>query len=170
MSRLSQEMRIVPRVAWVIALLAYLGLVVVTIYATGHDPKMQTWPSWGIAAFRGLMPLVLIPYVALIGYVNADSRRRGMRSVMWTLLAIFIPNALGIILYFVLREPMMTPCPHCATLVKPGFAFCPACGTAVGKACPQCKKAVEPAWSHCAACGTRLGNHAVEESATQPHS
>ena len=66
---------------------------------------MQTWPAWGLAAFRGLMPLVLIPYIALIGYVNADSRRRGMRSLMWTLLAIFVPNALGIILYFVLRDP-----------------------------------------------------------------
>ena len=157
MSRLSQEMRVVPPVAWVIAALAYLGFVAFAIFMTGNDPKMQTWPSWGLAAFCGLMPLVLIPYVALIGYVNADSRRRGMRSLMWTLLAIFIPNALGIILYFVLREPMMTPCPQCATPVKHGFAFCPACGTAVGNACPQCKKTVEPAWSHCPACGIKLG-------------
>jgi hypothetical protein len=156
MSRLSQEIRIVPRVAWVIAVLVYLQLVVILMLATAHDPKMQTWPSWALAAFRGLLPLVLVPYVALIGYVNADSRRRGMRSLMWTLLAIFIPNALGIILYFVLREPMMTPCPQCFTPVKPGFAFCPACGTAVGNACPQCKKTVEPAWSHCPACGTKL--------------
>ena len=157
MSRLSQEMRIIPSVAWAIAALVYLGFVAFAIFITGHDPAMLTWPTWGLAAFRGLMPLVLIPYIALIGYVNADSRRRGMRYVMWTLLAIFIPNALGIILYFVLREPMMTPCPQCSTLVKPGFAFCPACGTAVGNACPQCKKAVEPGWSHCPACGTKLG-------------
>jgi RNA polymerase subunit RPABC4/transcription elongation factor Spt4 len=156
MSRLSQEMRIVPRVAWVIAALAYLGFVAFAIFITGHDPEIQKWPSWALAAFCGLMPLALIPYIALIGYVNADSRRRGMRSLMWTLLAIFIPNALGIILYFVLREPMMTPCPHCSTLVKHGFAFCPACGTAVGNACPQCKKSVEPGWSHCPACGTKL--------------
>ena len=55
-------------------------------------------------------------------------------SIGIPLLAIFIPNALGIILYFVLREPMMTPCPQCSTLVKPGFAFCPACGTKLGAA------------------------------------
>jgi len=170
MKRLAQEMRIIPRVAWAIAVLAYLGLVVILVFATGKDPKMQTWPSWGIALFRGLMPLVLIPYIALIGYVNADSRRRGMRSVMWTLLAIFIPNALGIILYFVLREPMMTPCPQCATPVKHGFAFCPACGSAVGIACPQCRRPVEPGWSHCAACGAWLGNLAIPESAVQPNS
>jgi RNA polymerase subunit RPABC4/transcription elongation factor Spt4 len=168
MSRLSQEMRVVPRVAWVIAVLAYLGFVAFAIFITGHDPEIQKWPWWGLTMFRGLMPLVLIPYIALIGYVNADSRRRGMRSVMWTLLAIFIPNALGIILYFVLREPMMTRCPQCATLVKHGFAFCPACGTAVGNACPQCRRPVEPGWSHCPSCGTKLGP--VAESAAQPHS
>jgi RNA polymerase subunit RPABC4/transcription elongation factor Spt4 len=160
-------MRVVPRVAWVIAVLAYLGFVAFAIFITENDHEIQKWPWWGLTMFRGLMPLVLIPYIALIGYVNADSRRRGMRYVMWTLLAIFIPNALGIILYFVLREPMMTPCPRCATLVKHGFAFCPACGTAVGNACPQCRRPVEPAWSHCAACGTKLGP--VAESAAQPH-
>jgi RNA polymerase subunit RPABC4/transcription elongation factor Spt4 len=168
MSGFSQEVSIIPRVAWAIAALAYVTLVVIVTLATGHDPKMQTWPPLALVAFRGLMPLVLIPYIALIGYVNADSRRRGMRSVMWTLLAIFIPNALGIILYFVLREPLMKSCPNCATLVKHGFAFCPACGAAVGDACPQCKRAVEPGWSHCPSCGAKLG--AVSESSAQPHS
>lgn len=168
MKRLVQEMRIISPVAWSIAVLAYLGLGAVLILVTGHDPEIQKWPSWGLAAFRGLMPLVLIPYIALIGYVNADSRRRGMRYVMWTLLAVFIPNALGIILYFVLRDPMMTPCPHCATPVKHGFTFCPACGTAVGIACPQCKKTVEPGWSHCPACGIKLSP--VAEPSAQPHS
>ena len=105
MSRFSQEVRIVPRVAWAIAVLAYGAVSRHVDLLTGHHPNMQTWPSWGRTAFCGLMPLVLIPYIALIGYVNADARRRGMRSVMWTLLAIFIANGLGIILYFVLREP-----------------------------------------------------------------
>jgi RNA polymerase subunit RPABC4/transcription elongation factor Spt4 len=170
MNRLVQEMRIISPVAWAIAALGYVALVIIVSFATGHHPEMQTWPPLGLVAFRGLMPLVLIPYIALIGYVNADARRRGMRYVVWTLLAIFIPNALGIILYFVLREPMMTPCPHCATLVKHGFAFCPACGTAVGEACPQCKKAVEPGWSHCPVCGAKLGPPAVGEPSAQPHS
>jgi len=169
MNRFSQELRIIPAVAWAFAALAYVALVVIVTFATGHDPKMQTWPPWGLAMFRGLMPLVLIPYIALIGYVNADARRRGMRYIMWTLLAIFIPNALGIILYFVLREPPMTPCPHCGIRVKAAFAFCPACGTAVGNACPQCRRPVEPAWSHCPACGAKLGNHGVAEPSTQSH-
>ena len=31
--------------------------------------------------------------------------------MLWTLLAIFIPNAIGIILYFILRDPVPVPCP-----------------------------------------------------------
>ncbi|MBZ5591244.1 MAG: zinc ribbon domain-containing protein [Acidobacteriia bacterium] len=156
MKRFMEALRIVPRVAWLIGALAYLGLGAFSIYVSHHDPNMREWPSWGRALFFGLMPLLVIPYVALVGYVYADARRRGMRYVVWMLLAIFIPNALGIILYFVLRDPLMSPCPQCATLVKHGFAFCPKCGTAVARACPQCRRAVEPDWSHCAACGTAL--------------
>ena len=156
MSRFSEELRIIPRIAWVIAVLAYLGLVVVVIFATRHDPKMQAWPSWGLAMFRGLMPLVLIPYVALIGYVNADARRRGMRYIMWTLLAMFIPNAIGFILYFVLREPILISCPKCDARCRSIFVFCPQCGAELAPSCPACKRAVEPTWHRCAYCGKEL--------------
>ena len=156
MKRFTEALRIIPGVAWLIAVVAYLGFSAFVVFISHDDPNMSQWPSWGKALFIGLLPLLLIPYVALIGYVNADARRRGMRYVVWTLLAIFIPNALGIILYFVLRDPPMSLCPQCATRVKHGFAFCPKCGAAVATACPQCRKAVEPDWSHCAACGARL--------------
>jgi hypothetical protein len=156
MKRFVQELRIIPGVAWLIALIAYVALAGFLAHFAGHDSGMRAWPLWGKSLFCGLIPLPLLPYVALIGYVNRDARRRGMRYVMWTLLAIFIPNALGIILYFVLREPLLTPCPQCATPVKRGFAFCPTCGARVGRVCPQCQKAAEPEWSHCPACGTKL--------------
>lgn len=156
MNRFARELRIIPRVAWLVAILLYLGFAGFSIFIFRRDPELRAWPLWGQALFTVLMPALFIPYVALIGYVHADARRRGMRYVMWTLLAIFIPNAIGIILYFVLRDPLMSPCPQCATLVKHGFAFCPKCGTAVARACPQCHKAVEPDWSHCAACGAKL--------------
>jgi hypothetical protein len=79
-----------------------------------------------------------------------------MRYVMWTLLAFFIPNAIGFILYFILRDPMQQGCPHCGTSVSHGFAFCPKCGGALAPACPQCRVAVQPEWSHCTKCGAGL--------------
>ena len=60
-----------------------------------------------------LFPLLLAGYALLIGYVYGDARRRGMRYVMWTLLAIFLFNGIGIILYFILREPLMVYCSRC---------------------------------------------------------
>ena len=156
MKRFARELRIIPGLAWVVAVMAFLAFTSFMVFITWDDPNIRAWPWWGRSLFFGLMPLLLVPYVALIGYVYADARRRGMRYVMWTLLAIFIPNMIGIILYFVLRDPLMSPCPHCATPVKHGFAFCPKCGTELANACPQCRRAVEPEWSHCAACGAPL--------------
>jgi hypothetical protein len=94
--------------------------------------------------------------VMLIGFVYGDSKQRGMRHVMWTLLAIFLPDAIGIILYFILRDKLPTTCPHCGTKVVAKFAFCPNCGTSVKPTCPHCGQAVEVVWTNCAYCGTKL--------------
>lgn len=156
MKRLAEELRIVSNTTWIIAVLLYVAMVCLMIYVTSADASMRTWPLWGQWLFALGVALPLGIYVILIGYVNADARRRGMRYVMWTLLATFVPNALGIILYFVLRDPLMTPCPRCSTLVRHGFAFCPACGASTGRTCPQCGKAVDPQWSHCTGCGAKV--------------
>jgi hypothetical protein len=63
-----------------------------------------------------------------LGYVYADARRRAMPAVPWTLVAIFVPNLLGFLLYFVLRRPIASPCPQCAQAITPGQRFCPWCG------------------------------------------
>lgn len=108
------------------------------------------------ACFALLIPLFLAAWVLLIGYVNGDARRRGMRYVMWTLLAIFIPNAIGVILYFLMRDPLPFPCPACGKQVGGAFTFCPHCGANLARACPKCKRAVERSWANCAYCGTKL--------------
>ena len=99
------------------------------------------------------MPLALAGYTLLVGYVYGDARRRGMRYVMWTLLAIFLANGIGIILYFILREPMLDVLLPCGCGVQHGFAYCPRCGANVLPSCPSCRRVVEMGWSHCAWCG-----------------
>jgi len=49
---------------------------------------------------------------------------------MWTLLSIFIPNGIGIILYFILRDRFRRS-PKCGVTVRSKGAFCPACGAAL---------------------------------------
>ncbi len=156
MSRFREELRVIPTAAWVVACLIYAVGLVGLAFATTHDPEMRTWPLVGKVFFAGGIPALLCVLVVLIGYVNGDAKRRGMRHVMWTLLAIFVPDAIGIILYFILRDPMPVPCPACGAKVLSKFTFCPHCGTAVQPTCSQCGKAVEHAWTNCPHCGTKL--------------
>ena len=103
-----------------------------------------------------LAALVFAVYLSLVVWVYRDARRRGMRALLWALLALLMPSAVGFILYFILREPLKRPCPQCGAPARGEFAFCPSCGATLGRACPQCRKAVEPGWSHCAHCGAAL--------------
>jgi RNA polymerase subunit RPABC4/transcription elongation factor Spt4 len=83
-----------------------------------------------------------------------------MRYVMWTLLAIFIWNFIGTILYFLMRDPMPTPCPKCGKLSAQSFTFCPSCGVELMRTCRVCHRKLGPGWSNCAYCGTSLASQA----------
>jgi hypothetical protein len=169
MSRFGHELRIIPRTAWGIATVLYLGFATVLFtFAIPGDPKMRAWPLLGRIAFcYGIMLLVAL-LVLLVGYVYADAKRRGMRYQMWTWLAALIPDGIGIILYFILRDPLPSPCPKCSTMVKHGFAFCPECGTPIRVTCPQCGRAVEHGWHNCAYCGAGLPALGTRQNAAAP--
>jgi len=156
MSRFTEELSVIPRTARFIAacvwVVAGLGLLVIS----QRDHELANAPHAMRIFVMVFPPLVLFIYALLIGYVYADAKRRGMRYVMWTLLAMFIPDGIGIILYFVLRDPPMRACPGCAQLAKSGFTFCPHCGTSLLPTCPNCGRGVELGWSNCPNCGTKL--------------
>lgn len=157
MNKLAERMRIIRPTAWLIAVLIYFCFVVfVVTVPMRQDPEMGSWPLAAKIAFIGVMPLFLSLYVLLIGFVYADAKRRGMRYVMWTWLAALVPNAIGVILYFLLRDPMPSPCPKCGDVALGTFAFCPRCGENLRPACPVCRRGVERVWTHCAYCGTAL--------------
>ena len=145
--------RVIPFGGWVAAgivfLLFFVLLSLVLIQA-------QDVPVAVMFIISILAPLGLAGYTLLIGYVYGDARRRGMRYVMWTLLAIFLFNGIGIILYFILREPLLVYCSRCGAGVQPSHAFCPRCGGGVQPACQACHRILQPGWTHCAWCGNQL--------------
>jgi double zinc ribbon protein len=161
MSRFEQEWAIVPTAARWLAVLAALadaalmGLIFL-LPATAHGDGKAVLVLLPIFLLSLIGALAIAGWVLLIGYVYADARRRGMNAVLWTLLAIFIPSAIGIILYFILRDPLAVPCPGCGTPARKGHAFCASCGAAVRRACPQCRQPVEAAWRNCPSCGAPL--------------
>jgi hypothetical protein len=165
MSRFWKEVGIIPRAAWIVGLVIYLGMTTpLFFFVIPNDPEMRKWPLMGQAFFVYGVCLLIMPYIALLGFVYADAKRRGMRYVMWTLLAIFIPDAIGVILYFVLRDPMPKSCPGCGSTVKSGYTFCPNCGTATQPTCPNCGKGGELGWMNCPHCGTKLPKQAPPTS------
>jgi RNA polymerase subunit RPABC4/transcription elongation factor Spt4 len=157
MSRFGEGLRIIRPPAWIVAIVFYLAMANLAFFVLlPTDPNMRDWPLISRFSFAYVVFLVLPAMVLLVGYVYADAKRRGMRYVMWTWLAALVPDGIGVILYFILRDPLPKPCPHCATLVKASFIFCPNCGTAMQPTCPQCGKGLDPKWSHCPHCGATL--------------
>ncbi len=158
MSTWSERIGVIPRTAKVVAVLLGIGFGCLIAVLSHLPPSHNEAPL--PAAAKVILPLamaiVVLIYVLLIGFVYGDSKRRGMRYVMWTLLATFLPDAIGIILYFILRDPLPVICPHCSTKVLSKFTFCPSCGTSLKPTCPHCGQAVEPTWSNCGHCGTKL--------------
>jgi hypothetical protein len=161
MNRFEQEWALVPAGArWTAVLVALAfaalmaGIFLLPLLVEREFKALLFVAPLFLAALIGAVAMAI--YVLLVGYVYGDARRRGMNHVLWTLLAVFIPNAIGVILYFILRDPIPVPCPSCATPAKKGHAFCASCGAAVRAACPQCRQPLEPGWRNCARCGTSV--------------
>jgi hypothetical protein len=171
MTRFDQEFALVPEGArWTAALVclvvtALMGaLFLVPGFAERDGTALLVMSPFFLLSLLGVA--FLGAYVLLVGYVFGDAKRRGMNHVLWTLLSIFIPNAIGIILYFILRDPIPVPCPSCGQPARKGHAYCAGCGTAVRAACPQCRQPVEPGWRNCARCGAALTATSTPAAAT----
>jgi len=153
-TRFKDEIRIVAPWAFFLAVVTFLGMVVLVVVVAGRDhnapPVAVRWLLGIIAGALGGC------YVVLIGYINRDAGRRGMSRLLWTLIAIFVPNGLGIVLYFVLRKPRTARCPQCHAEVEPGFSFCPRCRNRLQPVCPHCQRSVNPGDKFCPYCGGAL--------------
>jgi hypothetical protein len=122
----------------------------------------ELWePQWGGPMFLRILvtflPGFILAFLTLmVGYVNKDAGRRGMSRTLWTLIAIFVPNGIGFILYFLLRNPIRANCPNCGAAIVPRANYCPNCRYSIHPTCTQCKAAVQLSDKFCANCGGQL--------------
>jgi len=158
MSNFRERIAIIPPTAKVLAGLLGVGMLVLIAFVAQLPPSHNEQPL--PPAAKVLLPILcgvlIYAWVMLVGFVYGDAKQRGMRYVMWTWLAVLLPDAIGIILYFILRDALPVTCPTCSTRVNSKFPFCPNCGTALKPRCPQCGQSVELAWANCGQCGTKL--------------
>ena len=153
MSHLSDELRIIRRGGWLVTILVSLLILAAALTLVQFEQEILRWPLVGrIGIVLGMTILPAI-YVLIVAYVYADARRREMRYTLWTLIALLVPYAIGMIVYFLMRDPLPAPCPSCQVAVPARFIFCPHCGMAIKPTCPHCGRAVERAWTHCGYCG-----------------
>jgi double zinc ribbon protein len=110
---------------------------------------------------------VVSAYLLLLGYIAGDAKRRGMRPVLWVLLAILVPYLIGVILYFVVREPLPFKCPQCGAAVMAQFNFCPSCKFNLRPNCPQCRRAISAGDRFCPHCGFGLPSDAPAPAGAQ---
>jgi hypothetical protein len=151
---IKREIGVIPGWAYVAAVVVFVGILF------GFMAFLRPASEGQMPLFWIFFPFVPASFVAflvlMIGYVNRDAGRRGMSRPLWTLIVIFVPNAIGFILYFVLRNPLQTNCPKCGATTDARVNFCPNCRYRFHPACPQCKSAVRHGDTFCANCGTQI--------------
>ena len=103
--------------------------------------------SWGV---------VLALYFLMVGYVSKDAPRRAMSSRFWMLICFVMPGGIGAVLYFLLRQPMVSRCAACGTHVQSDFHFCPQCNYQLTASCGNCFRTVRTTDQFCTRCGHEL--------------
>ena len=96
-TRFIDEVRIISQWTYVVAFLSYPVAAAAVVFTTLTDKSGDHFHKLPVLVPLAIMGgTALACYILLIGYVNSDAGRRGMSRLGWTLLAIFIPHALGI--------------------------------------------------------------------------
>ena len=150
------EFAIVPRIARVLAVIGFAIVQFALLGLAPHYIRHELPPKAALCLISVAGGFFLAVIILLIGYVNADSKRRGMNSLLWTLLVIFIPKALGFLAYFLLRKPLNLGCPKCGNAIGSDFRFCPKCGYAMSPVCAQCGRAISRDFVCCPYCGRQV--------------
>jgi hypothetical protein len=148
------EIRIIPGWAFAVAAVVFILVPVLFFTFVWSDDSGAPRAFGFLVSF---LPGTVIAFLTLmIGYVNADAGRRGMSRALWTLLVIIIPNAIGFILYLLLRSPIKIACTQCGSMADPRVNFCPRCGFNFQPTCPHCRATVRPGDVFCTTCGKQL--------------
>ncbi len=147
------QLSLIPAWSVVLAVLVFVGFQYMFQFVMPHH-RHEMMPmrilmgySWGT---------MLATYVLLIGYVSRDVKRRNMPAGLWMLAVIIMPGGIGAVVYFLLRQPLLSRCPHCGTEITSSIHFCPQCQFQVAPVCGRCFRGVQMTDVYCTQCGHDL--------------
>lgn len=169
------ELRVIPRLLVKIVWALYIAALVIAALASIFEPQSLIKPLVSepvgirVLGMFGMVTGIALGASLIIlfyGYIWADAKRRGMSAFLWLLVALLVPNLIGVILYFIVREPLPLDCPQCGRTVNPHFNFCPSCKFNLRPNCPQCRRAIGPGARFCPDCGFAIPADAPSQEAT----
>ncbi len=153
-SRGDGELQMIPHWALVLALAVFVGVQFFFLHVMPAPRRHEMIPMRLLMSFT--YGAAVASYILLIGYISRDARRRNMSAKLWILLAIVIPGFIGAVVYFLLRQPLLSRCPNCTTEIAEGFHFCPQCQFQLAPVCGQCFRSVQITDVYCIQCGHDL--------------
>jgi hypothetical protein len=144
-------------IAWWAYVLAAAAFVFFQVMMNVFLPREHNPPPPAFRIFLGLLVgIVFAGWMLLVGYVHNDAARRGMNKWLWTAVVLFIPNAIGFILYLLTRKQLLAECPNCHAAIQPTYRFCPKCATPRLAVCGHCNTPIMPGDQYCNNCGRML--------------
>ncbi len=159
--RFNSELTLIPRWSVALAMLAFVSvqyLFWIVLPAHRHHPG----PPLGMRLYFAFSWSTLAAlYMLMIGYVSKDAPRRSMNARFWMPVCFLMPGGVGAVLYFLLRQPIVSNCPACGTPVQSDFHFCPQCACQVAAACGNCYRSARPTDVFCVHCGHDMTSDSV---------
>ena len=149
-----ESLKMIP--LWSVILATMVFLAVVYVFNSSPPPHRRPGSLPMHIIFTYTTGTALASYILLVGYVSRDVKRRNMPAALWMLIAVVMPAGLGAVVYFLLRQPIMTRCPNCTTELTASVHFCPQCQFQVAPVCGQCFRGVQITDVYCTQCGHDL--------------
>jgi hypothetical protein len=147
------ELRMIPRWSIVLAIVLFAAMQYIFHGVLPHHRhemlpmRVMMGYTWGA---------LVASYALLLGYVSRDAKRRGMSKGLWMLVCVVLVGGIGAVVYFMLRQPILSRCPNCATQLTASYNFCPQCQFQMAPVCGRCHRGVKITDVFCTQCGHDL--------------
>lgn len=149
----SEELKLIPRWSIALAFVAFAGIQYLFFFVLHQHHRTPIAVHVYFGASWGALVAV---YMLMIGYISQDAPRRNMGRWLWILLCIVLQGGIGPVLYFLLRQPVLSRCGCCGTHVESNFNYCPQCAYKVLPNCGICHESVRISDLYCTHCGHDL--------------
>lgn len=154
--KVNDDERMIPMWAIVASAIAFL-LVEYYFWIIAPTQRHHEPPNIALRTYFNLSwGLLTSLYMLMVGYISKDAPRRAMSTRFWMLICFVGPPGIGAVLYFLLRQPEISRCPACGTLVQSDFHFCPQCNFQLTANCGNCFRSVRATDQYCTRCGHEL--------------